>query len=823
MFNIINTEKMKVFNYSILLLLFAATQAIYASDRKELFDKGWLFYLGKANNAVSPFFDDSSWKLLNLPHDWSIEPLADQVEGETIGPFSKKSPGGPATGQTIGGEGWYRKTFVISSEDAKKRHELYFEGVYNQSEIWINGKKAYYNVYGYTTFRFDITDYCNPAGQENIIAVKVVNEGKNSRWYTGSGIYRHVWMIRTSPSYIDDWGTFIKTNSIINNQADISLVTTVINEKEKNKDFTLDVELISPEGKTVSMSTKQIQITTSDTIEVPFVLTIKNPALWSTDTPSLHTAKIKLLQGKDEIDEIIIPFGIRTISFSANRGFELNGIQMKLKGGCVHHDNGLLGAASFDMAERRKIELLKNNGFNAIRVSHNPMSESFMNICDQLGMLVINEAFDQWRVKKNPQDYHLYFDEWSARDIRSLVLRDRNHPAVIMWSIGNEIRERITERGKETAEYLRNEILKHDRTRPITAGVNKYWDKDRKNMLPLDNAFYPLDIAGYNYMWRFYEEEHDRFPQRVMFGSESVATEASQNWDKVEKYPYVIGDFIWTAQDYLGESGIGNSQEIDPQENVHQFMGWPWFNGWCGDIDLIGIKKPQSYYRDILWRERKIHMAVEIPVAEGKIRKVSFWGWPEEVLSWTFPGMENKKMKVNVYSRASKVRLYLNDLLVGEKNIDKLYKASFDIPYQKGTLRAVIVENDIEGKVTELHTVDNETAIRLTADKVNLKADGQDLSFVLIELIDKDGNVVQNSKRKIQISSKGTGGSIIASGTACPNDMYSFQSLNPILFNGRAMAIIRADYQPGDINLTISSDGIKSSSIKIKSHSSNTY
>lgn len=800
------------------VLILCATQFVQAgnSGRKELFDQGWSFCLGTIENAEQPTYDDSSWRLLNLPHDWSVEPLENQIPGETIGPFSKKSPGGAATGQTLGGEGWYRKSFIISPEDADKRHELYFEGIFNQSEIWVNGKKAYYNVYGYTTFRFDITPYCNPAGQENVVAVRVVNEGKNSRWYTGSGIYRHVWMIRTAPSYIDDWGTFITTKSIASNQADVSLTTTVINGDKNETDLEVHVELISPAGKTVLKTTQAAKVSGGDTLEIPFQLKVDNPKLWSTDTPDLYTSKVSLWKGITRLDEISVPFGIRTIAFSVENGFELNGVKMKLKGGCVHHDNGLLGSAAFDCAEERKIAILKKNGYNAVRGSHNPMSESFIAACDRLGMLVIDEAFDQWSEKKNLQDYHLYFDEWSAKDIRALVLRDRNHPSVIMWSIGNEIRERITDKGKETAGFLKNEILKYDKTRPVTAGVNKQWDRERKNMLPLDNAFYHLDVAGYNYMWRFYEEDHAKFPQRIIYGSESVATEASQNWDLVEKHPYVIGDFIWTAMDYLGESGIGNSIEVAPEENVHQFMDWPWFNGWCGDIDLLGIKKPQSYYRDVLWRERNISMAVEVPVAEGKIRKVSFWGWPEEQLSWTFPGMEGKQLKVNVYTRAPKVRLYLNGILVGEETVNEQYKASFEVPYQKGTLKAVELYDKVEGASAVLATAGEAAGLRLTADRTRLSANGQDLSYVLIELVDKKGNIVYDSRRKIQIASEGEGGCIIASGTASPNDMHSFQSLTPTLFNGRAMVILRSGYQPGQIKLIVASDGMKTSIIKIK-------
>lgn len=786
------------------------------SPRKELFDADWLFNKGEAINAEAPFFDDSSWRLLDLPHDWSIEALSNQEPDKTVGPFSRESVGGFAVGQTVGGEGWYRKTFVIAPEDADKRYELYFEGIYNQSEIWINGQKAYENKYGYSSFRFDITPYCHPAGQKNTIAVKVVNEGKNSRWYSGSGIYRHVWMIRTAASYIEDWGAFITTNEIKDGQAKISLSTTIINGEKTSKNYKVGVEILSSRGEIASKDQKEISISNSDMLEVSFDLNVNNPMLWSPDAPNLYTAKISLWDNKNKKDELSIPFGIRTVSFSIENGFELNGVTMKLKGGCVHHDNGLLGSASFDRAEERKIELLKQNGFNAVRTSHNPMSESFMNACDRLGMLVVDEAFDQWRKKKNAQDYHLYFDEWSAKDIKALVLRDRNRPSVIMWSMGNEIQERITEEGKETAGYLKNEILKYDKTRLITAGVNKYWDKDRINMLPLDNAFYYLDVPGYNYMWQFYEEDHQKYPQRIMYGSESVAQEASQNWDLVEKLPYVIGDFIWTAQDYLGESGLGNSLEIEPEENVHQFMGWPWFNAWCGDIDLLGIKKPQSYYRDILWREREISMAVETPVSEGKIRKVSFWGWPEESLSWTFPGMENKLMKINVYTRAPKVRLYLNNTLIEEKTIGEKYTASFDVPYKAGVLKAVEVNGDREGASTTLTTIGEAVSLRLKVDRKQLKSNGQDLSYILIELTDHNGNVVLDSKRKVEISSNGSTGYIIATGNASPTDMDSFGSMTPTLFNGRAMAIVRAKHTKGDFDIIVQSEGLPKAKVTIK-------
>lgn len=790
------------------------TLSTYASQRKTLFDNDWRFYRGAAQGAEQPAYNDAAWRTLDLPHDWSIEWLPNQIADSIVGPFSKASAGGIATGQVVGGEGWYRKHFVIAPEEADKRHELYFEGIYNQSEIWINGHKAYFNAYGYTTFRFDITPYCKPAGEVNTIAVKVVNEGKNSRWYTGSGIYRHVWLLRTSKAYIDDWGTFIQTRNVEQDTALLALQTTVINDLETG-DYRVRAAVLSPDQAVVAEQDTSLRLQKGVKWEPSFEFSVRDPQLWSPDTPTLYTLRITLSRDDQAEDSLLLPFGIRTLRYSMERGFELNGKPMKLRGGCLRHDNGLLGAAAFDQAEERKIKFLKANGFNAVRGSHNPMSESFMNACDRLGMLVIDEAFDQWNGKKNAQDYHLYFKEWAAKDIRNLILRDRNRPSVIMWSIGNEIRERITDEGIQTATFLKNEIRKYDTTRPVTAGINKQWNRERTQMLSLEKAVRPLDIIGYNYMWRFYEEKHRKYPEKLMFGSESVATEAQGNWDAVEKYPYVLGDFIWTAMDYLGESGLGNSLEIDPQENVHQFMDWPWFNGWCGDIDLLGIKKPASYYRDVLWRERAISMAVEKPIAEGKIRKVSFWGWPDESLSWSFPGMEGKSLRVNVYSRAAKVRLYLNGRRIGEAATDEKYTASFDVPYEAGTLKAVALEGCKEGASVQLETVGEPVALRLTADRATLDKGGQSLAYVLIEQVDSKGRIVEHRDCKVEISSWGDAGRIIASGTACPNDMQSFQSLNPTLFKGRAMAVVRSGRTTGELHIRVKGEGVQADSITI--------
>lgn len=785
-------------------------------SRKILFDDDWRFHLGDIESAQSYDFNDNDWRELDLPHDWSIEPLPNQSSDSIVGPFSKKSIGGFDTGQTMGGTGWYRKTFTLTKEEAKKRHVLHFGGAYNQAEVWINGQKVGRNVYGYSAFRFDITPYCKPAGEKNVVAVKVTNEGKNSRWYAGSGLYRHVWLIETAPIHLNEWETAIRSENITETSAEVTVDTKVFNTKNKKGSFTGRLTVLSPKGETVAAASSPVSLPATSSTDVKMKVDIKNPKLWSVESPQLYTAVIALESKGQKVDEIAIPFGLRTLEFSAEKGFLLNGKPTLLQGGCVHHGHGLLGVASYDRAEERKVELMKQNGFNAVRCSHNPFSEAFLDACDRLGMLVIDEAFDQWKGSKRDDDYSNYFEEWHKKDLETLILRDRNHPSIIMWSIGNEIRERIEDSGVVIAEDLKNIILQHDTSRPVTAGVNKIWNEDRTEMLPLDNAFKHLDVDGYNYMWRFYEEEHDKKPEKVMFGSESVAKEAAQNWDKVEKYPYVIGDFVWTAMDYLGEAGLGHSLEVDPEENVPQFMGWPWFNAWCGDLDLCGNKKPQSYYRDVLWRRKAITMAVEIPAPSEKIKKVSFWGWPVEELSWTYPGRENDTLTVNVYSRSPKVRLYLNGDMLGEAPIDEEYRAAFKVPYQKGILRAVNIEDGKEKEEVVLKTTEKPAAVRLQVDRKTIKADGQDLAYVTIELIDKEGNLVYDDNREVEIGFSGSG-KVIGSGNASPTDMKSFRSMTPKFFKGRAMVIIKADEKPGTGVIKVESEGLPTASVEITS------
>lgn len=800
---------------SLLISIFIIGQTA-AAERKTNINDGWKFHLGSTSNAEQPDYNDQKWRTLDLPHDWSVEPVPVKREGITIGPFSKMSEGGIDTGQTLGGEGWYRKEITLSEEDRGKRISLYFEGAYNQSEVWVNGKKVHFNAYGYIPFKVDITKYCNGPGIANIIAVKVVNAGRNSRWYSGSGIYRHVWLVKTNKVHLDEWDTYVDASKLEGGKAIINLNTIIHNAGNKKSKGALGVTILSPSGKEVFSITKKINVPASENSGETLSFEIDSPQLWSVDNPVLYSAKISIESGYGE-DAITIPFGIRTIEFSAEKGFLLNGKPLELKGGCLHHDNGLLGAASINRAEEKKVELMKANGYNAVRCAHNLPSEYFLEACDKHGLLVIDEAFDQWLQPKREQDYHRFFEEWSENDMTVMVRRDRNHPSIIMWSIGNEIAERADSIGVEIAKKLTEYIHRYDTSRFTTAGVNAFWDRRHykwENESP--RAFANVDVAGYNYMWKNYEGDHERHPGRIIYGSESYPKEAAQNWNLVEKHPYVIGDFVWTSLDYLGEAGLGHTLELAPGERDTQFMGWPWYNAWCGDIDLCGDKKPQSYYRDILWRERDIAMAVSPPVAEGKREVINGWGWKNELLSWNWKGYEGKIMSVNVYSRAPKVKLYLNGKLIGEKETGKEnYTAAFDVPYEPGTIKAVNVVNNTETESFELKTTGKPVSLRLIADRNEISADKNDLSYVKIELWDSEGNIVTDEDRTIFIKCSGDG-SVAAAGNAAYNDMESFRSLTPKTFRGKAIVIVQPNGHTGEIMLTVSSEGFTDSHIAIR-------
>jgi beta-galactosidase len=490
---------------------------------------------------------------------------------------------------------------------------------------------------------------------------------------------------------------------------------------------------------------------------------VNNPELWSLDNPALYRAQVELLDDQNVMDQYETPFGIRSLRFSVEKGFELNGEVVKLKGGCMHHDNGPLGAAAIDRAEERRVQLMKAYGYNAIRCSHNPPSPAFLDACDRYGILVMDETFDCWEEGKNPEDYGRYYKEWWQRDVESMVLRDRNHPSNIQRSIGNEIPQRATERGRVLTKQLSDEVRRLDSTRPVTEAICAPWDGQSWAATATDFSF--LDVGGYNYQWRQYVPDHEEFPERIIVGTESYPSQAFENWQAVLENPYVLGDFVWTSWDYLGETGLGNAI-LDNEPNANKL---PWFNAFSGDIDLCGFKKPQFYYREVIWGNAQINLAVHVPIPDGRRERVSGWGWPDERQSWTWPGSEGQPLDVTVYSSCQSVRLELDGKEIATQPVNEKMIARFKVPYQPGELRAIGLSDD--GKTvasTSLRTAGEPKAIRLTADRSTIRADRNDLSYVTVEIVDENGLVVPNGAYPVHFSITGAG-ELAATGSGSPN------------------------------------------------------
>ena len=776
-----------------------------STQRKQLFDDNWKFYLGDAKGASDINFNDEDWRMLDLPHDWSIE-----------GKINPKNSMGAEGAFLPGGIGWYRKTFVVPVAMKGKQISVNFEGVYMNSEVFINGKSLGKRPYGYTDFVYEITPNIN-YGTQNIISVRVDNSMQtNSRWYTGSGIYRHVWLIATNPVHIANYGISVTTTDVSDTKANVEVKTLLKNETNQPQNIRLKTELSNSSKK--NSGSYQIAVTLLANSEKQVVqnIVVAKPLLWSPETPNLYNALVQVLHKNESMDANKINFGIRAIKFTSEKGFQLNGKTIKLNGGCVHHDNGCLGAAAFDRAEERKVKNLKAAGFNAIRTAHNPPSIAFLNACDKLGMLVMDEAFDGWKAHKTPYDYSMYFEEWSKRDMETLVLRDRNHPSVIMWSIGNEIIERKSPEALEIAKKLISYIKKYDTSRPVTSGMTT-WDKDWEIFDPLMAAH---DVAGYNYQIHEAAKDHKRVPSRIIVQTESYSKEAFNNWKLVHNADYLIGDFVWTAHDYLGESGIGRwyySGEATAGHNDAELF--PWHGAYCGDVDLIGQRKPISHYRSMLYNTNEsLYMAVREPEPKPLEIKVTQWAvWPTWE-SWTWPGYENKDMQVEVYSKYPKVRLYLNNKMIAEKSttIDQEFKAVFDVPYVTGELMAVGIKDDKEVEKTYLKTAGNATKIKLSADRNRVVANGQDLTFIIVEVADESGLLQPNAENRLHFTIDGPG--VIAGvDNANLKDIDPYVATSRKAWHGRALIVVKSTKNVGDIKLSVSSTGLADASVTIKS------
>ncbi|MVM31384.1 DUF4982 domain-containing protein [Spirosoma sp. HMF4905] len=805
----------------VLVTTYAAGQQKPARTR--LFDSDWRFLKDSTVQAEQSTYNDANWRKLDLPHDWSIEDLLNQTPDQVAGPFSRVSVGATSTGYTVGGTGWYRKSFTLSPSEKGKIVLIQFDGAYTETDVWLNGHHLGYHPYGYTPFSYELTPYLAPSGAKNVLAVRVKNLGQNSRWYTGSGIYRHVWLTVADPVHIAPLGVSITTSQITEKSAQVQLTTTVNNAAGKPVSVVVQTTLIDPSGKSTRTTSRQtITISANGKTENKQALTVANPQLWSTETPHLYKAHVVIMAGKKRLDSLVTTFGIRSIEFSANRGFVLNGKRVLLKGGCVHHDNGPLGAAAIDRAEERKVELLKANGFNAIRTSHNPPSTALLDACDRLGMLVIDEAFDMWQRPKKPQDYHRFFDTWWERDLTAMIQRDRNHPSVILWSIGNEINERADPSGLEITKKLVDEAHRLDPTRPVTEALCVFWEHPGNVWEDSDKAFALLDVGGYNYEWKHNESDHQRHPERIIVGTETFAKEAFENWQQVEKKTYVIGDFVWTAMDYMGETAIGHTivQPKSDKDSTRAVLPWPWFNAWCGDLDLIGSKKPQSFYRDVVWRNRPIALAVHAPIPDGMKETVTNWGWPDEQQSWNWSGLdgsgaEGKPLQVRVFSRSSLVRLELNGKLIGEQHMpDSTITATFTVPYQPGLLKATSFENGKPTGTVELRTAGKPHRLRLIADRATIRNDRNDLSYVTVEVLDEQGQLIPTANLPVSFQLSGVG-ELAGVANANPTDLSSFQQARKTTFRGRCLAIVRPKGAMGRIRLIASSPNLQSGELMI--------
>jgi len=761
-----------------------------ASEHKTSFNDNWKFSLQDNPESQKPDFNDNGWRALTLPHDWSIEHS-----------FDKNARSGNDGGYLPTGTGWYRKTFKVSPGNTGKKTRLYFEGAYMNSDIYVNGQHAGGHPYGYTSFFVDITPFLMPG--ENVVAVRVDNSGqKNSRWYSGSGIFRNVWLIETDKMHVANHGVRITTPSL--STADIAV--TVSNESDIKRDADVCVMIDGYK------SSRSISLNPGESNAVELSMEIPGAKPWSPDSPALYTACISISENGKIIDRVEEQFGFRTIEWSAIDGFKLNGKPILINGCCVHHDNGILGAAAYDRAEYKRVELLKDAGFNAVRTSHNIPSESFLNACDKIGLLVIDEAFDGWRVAKNDRDYHELFDRYWQEDLDAMVMRDRNHPSVICWSIGNEVIERDNIEVVTTARKLAERCRTLDPGRPVTSALAN-WGKVWETYDPLAEQH---DIVGYNYTIHESENDHRRVPDRVMWQTESFPNDAWKNFRKVKDYPYIIGDFVWTGMDYIGESGIGRwYYEGDVKGEHFERPLYPWHASYCGDIDLTGLRKPISHYRSMLWNDNGEHLyiAVKEPDNYKGLIKTTMWGtWPTSE-SWNWPGHEGKPIDVEVYSHYPAVRLYLNGNLVGEKNVEEM-KAVFSLPYQAGTLTAEgIRDGKVEQTVT-IKTAGEVSAIRLTPDRQTITAGNGDLSYIIIEAVDKDGNVVPVADNALEVSVAGNA-SLLALGNADIKDEDSYSDNTHKIWRGRALAVVRGNGKKGKAKVKVASPGLKTQSVVI--------
>jgi beta-galactosidase len=804
-----------------------AAAPLSISARRINFDRDWRFHKGDANGAERPQFDDAGWTPVRLPHDWAIEV-----------PFDAKL--NPETGALpISGTGWYRKSFLLP-DDAKQRFvTIVFDGAMSNSVVWINGHQLGGRPYGYSSFYFDLTAYLHFGADANVLAVRLSPEKDSSRWYPGAGIYRNVWLDITGPAHVAEWGTYITTPEVSSEQARITVQTQIRNERNDPADIVLRTRVLDASG-------KEVAIETGTSIKIPAAMTqisasnlvIPNPHRWDVDHPYLYTLVSEVLSRDQLVDMYSTSFGIRTITFAKEKGFFLNGVYRKLHGVCLHHDSGALGAAVNRRATERQLQILKAAGVNAIRTSHNPPSPELLEFADRLGFVVMDEAFDMWRIPKVPNGYSNYYDEWSERDVRDMVRRDRNHPSIILWSIGNEIPEQESPDGWKEAKRLVSFFHEEDPTRPTTSAFNE-WEKAIANHLADQ-----VDIPGFNYQPMRYEHIAKEHPNWIIFGSETASCVSSRGVYHlpVEKYeknpshqlssydiiappwaycpdvefsyqdrlPKVLGEFVWTGFDYLGEPTPYFESE-NPKDNEGD---WPARSSYFGMVDLAGFPKDRYYLYQSQWTSRPM------------VHILPHWNWA---------GHEDQNIPVMAYTNAEEVELFLNgkslgkklrgsepvELPVGpsvtpEKKFSSRYRLLWQVPYQPGALRAVAYSGGKQVASQEVRSASAPAKLVLIPDRNVIHADGDDLSFITVRVEDKDGNLCPAAENLIHFEVKGAGEiAAVDNGNAATTEPFHADYRKA--FSGMALLIIRSRDQAGTVEVTATSEGLEKAATSIRS------
>jgi beta-galactosidase len=779
--------------------------AAQAARSYEDFDFGWLFSLSGSPIAMQPKLDDSGWRQVNVPHDWSIE-----------GPFSQEY--GDGNGFAPGGIAWYRKHFKMNPADQGKRVTLELDGVYDHSEVWLNGYLVGGRPYGYESYTCDLTPLLKFGADENVLAVRVDHSRiGDSRWYTGAGIYRNVRLCLTDPLHIGHWGTYVTNPGVKEDSALVRVETAVENQSGAARAFSLASDLVDADGRILaSTSTTDILADGGDRILVQ-ELTLARPKLWSPDSPVLYTLRSRLNSADRTVDETSTVFGVRTLEFDPDRGFFLNGVGMKLKGVCIHQDGGSVGVAIPVQIWERRLRQLKELGVNAIRTSHNPPAPEFLDLCDRLGFLVMDEAFDEFTPAKNKWvvghnvgipgrfGYSESFAEWSVRDIQDIVRRDRNHPSIVMWSIGNEIdypNDPFTDPalgnqfrpgnppGTGLVKWGRplvDAVKQLDPTRPTTAALAS---------LAMSNAVgfaQILDITGYNYQEALYTVDHKQYPKRFIFGSENAHSYAA--WTAARDNPSIGGQFLWTGIDYLGEADL-----------------WPDRANAAGLLDLCGFVKPMGRFRQSLWSAQPV---VYLCAARsgGAGRSANRFGGRE---SWNWP--DQASLNVFCYTNCPEVTLTLNGATLGTKHLDEAANGvlSWEVPYAPGVLKAVGLRGGRTICEFELKTAGPPNRIELRPYSTRIRANGKDVAQVEFDVVDAQGVRVPDAVQELAFEIGGPA-QIIGLGNGDITNDEPVRGPSHRVYEGRGLAIVQSSTSPGSITLSASSPGLQPATLDLES------